>query len=122
MKTPTSISDFDPKKVLAHQPTKTITQEQKIILSTFIALFRTTQIDLQGIYFIANHDHIHLPTNQFGSSIIINTQTEQSEQRVRFPEDIQVIIRSDQLRSGNLFLSNLEAAQNIKILQSSQPP
>lgn len=34
MKTPTSISDFDPKKVLAHQPTKPTSQEQKIILST----------------------------------------------------------------------------------------
>lgn len=37
---------------------------------------------------------------------------------MRFPEDIQIIIRADRPQTGNLFLSNIEAAQNTQILQS----
>ena len=34
-------------------------------------------------------------------------------QPVKFPEDVQVIIRSDRNDYGNLYIGNLEAAQNV---------
>ena len=38
--------------------------------------------------------------------------------RVHFPEDVSVILRSDDHNCGNLFLSNIEAASNTSLLES----
>lgn len=40
---------------------------------------------------------------------------------VKFPEDIQIIVRSDRSDYGNLFIGNLEAAENVQLLQSNKP-
>ena len=34
-------------------------------------------------------------------------------QSVKFPSDIQIILRSDRKDYGNLFVSNIEAAENV---------
>ena len=39
-------------------------------------------------------------------------------QPVKFPEDLQIILRSDRSSYGNLYIGNLEAAQNSQLLQS----
>ena len=39
-------------------------------------------------------------------------------QPVKFPEDVQIILRSDRSAYGNLYIGNLEAAQNVQLLQS----
>jgi len=35
---------------------------------------------------------------------------------VRYPEDIQVIIRSDRIICGNLYVGNVEAAENLQLI------
>lgn len=37
----------------------------------------------------------------------------------KFPEDIECIIRSPDTLKGSLFISNIEAAENINTLQST---
>ena len=34
-------------------------------------------------------------------------------QPIKFPEDVQVILRSDRNNYGNLYIGNLESAQNV---------
>ena len=47
-----------------------------------------------------------------------NCNSNHQLQPVKYPEDIQIIIRSDRHTYGNLYIGNLEAAQNPKLLES----
>jgi len=73
------------------------------------------------VYFIANiyHDELHLPADGLPTRSFVLMQDSKNPQQVRYPEDIQIIIRSDTHAHGNLFLGNLEAAQNPQLLQST---
>jgi hypothetical protein len=42
-----------------------------------------------------------------------NKQSSSQSLSVKFPEDIQVIVRSDRKDYGNLFIGNIEAAENV---------
>ncbi len=46
-------------------------------------------------------------------------QSSRSSKEVKFPEDIQVILRADRQQSGNLYMGNIEAAENAVIIQST---
>jgi len=37
---------------------------------------------------------------------------------VKFPADVQVVVRSDRQHYGNLFIGNIEASYNTQLLQS----
>jgi len=46
-------------------------------------------------------------------------QRKDIEREVPFPDDVQVILRGDSLEKGNLFIGNIEAANNVQLLQST---
>ena len=45
-------------------------------------------------------------------------QNSSTKKEIKFPEDVQVILRADKIDRGNLFMGNIEAAKNVQILQS----
>ena len=69
-------------------------------------------------YCRVDHDELHLSPRRFTPRTLPLMQNGISLQ-VRYPEDIQIIIRADTHTHGSLFLSNLEAAQNPQLLQST---
>ena len=39
-----------------------------------------------------------------------------SQSQQKFPEDIELVIKSEQFDKGNLFISNIEAAENFRTI------
>lgn len=56
------------------------------------------------------HVHIDLPSASLALCISISIQKDKQNKPVKYPEDIQVILRSDRIVCGNLYVANVEAA------------
>lgn len=56
------------------------------------------------------HVCLHLPTAYHPASTPLPTQGSSPKPTVKFPEDVQVILRADRPTTGNLFIGNVEAA------------